>query len=158
MIYQRKPECFDYAMVTKTKTKKKTKKNTAPFFDIVRCPVKFRYYARMVFCRVIECPHIERAPYNLVNFLNSPISTAIVMTTFGTRTGIVRRLKSAGSFRKPINKSVDACSRSDMSFHGMKANDLDVYIIKFSKNASRTPYGARESLGRCYHTDAGWSS
>ena len=128
-------------------TLKQTTTKNGTLFDIVRCPVKF---ITPLWCFVgsyIEYSHIERAPYN---FLNSPI--------WSGRRSVPERASHDvwKALPKILNKSVDASSKSDMSFHGKNAkDDLDVYIIEFS---SWAPYGARESLGRCYHTDAGWSS
>jgi len=91
------------------------------FLDIVRCPVKFRYYLkfhgpRQAFGRVNEgkmtsaghrtgaqpaFAHIGRAPDNFcLKFISYDSN--------GARLGIVWCLTSAGNFQKSLHKSADA--------------------------------------------------
>ena len=95
------------------------------FLDIVRCPVKFRYYlkfhgARTAFGRVnegkmtsaVRCPggarpvfaHIARAPDDFcLKFISYDSNGARPGTV-----GIVRCMTSARNFQKSLNKSADA--------------------------------------------------
>ena len=100
------------------------------FLDIVRCPVKFRYYlkfhgARTAFGRVIE-GKITSAGHRTVPgrrpagvfthrtgtgrflFIIYMIPTAPVRAPYGARPGIVRCLTSARKLKKSLNKSADA--------------------------------------------------
>jgi len=87
------------------------------FLDIVRCPVRFRYYlkfhgARTAFGRVNEgkltsagarpaFAHIARAPDDFcLKFISYDSN--------GARPGIVRCLTSARNFQISLNKSADA--------------------------------------------------
>ena len=94
------------------------------FLEIVRCPVKFKYYlkfhgAHTAFARVIEVNNIGRAQYSVRigrasgDFclkLYRTISTVSVWALYDAWPGIVRCLTSARNFYKSLNQSADARS------------------------------------------------
>jgi len=77
------------------------------FLDIVRCPVKFRYYLKFNGVRT-AFGRVKEGKMTFVHIGRAPDDFCLQFISYDSRPGNVRCLLSAGNFQISLNESADA--------------------------------------------------